>query len=146
MTDLAAITGFIERNLDEDEGVATQAALAAGTTDGTPDPRWTVFHGSVGASGGVVATGIEDIDEAAGAHIARWDPARVLAEVAAKRRRLDLHQAVAVPYDDRHGSQGIDWGCRECSRDEPGSWPCDTILTDAAPYAGRDGWNDAWAL
>jgi hypothetical protein len=57
-------------------------------------------------------------------HIARWDPARVLAECAAKRRLL---------------------------RDEPcADWsygqPCDHVRAVAAVYADHPDYDPAWAL
>lgn len=76
-------------------------------------------------------------------HIVAWDPARVLAEIDAKRRRLDLHRPdpeLTSPH------------CLVCLTDrtnwtdawEPDEWPCETIRLDAAPYAGRPGWREEW--
>jgi hypothetical protein len=79
VTDLIA---FITARLDEDERVAR---------DATPGP-WTDFssrsYGVEQAAEGrrVVAERVHDYDDAA--HIARHDPARVLRDVAAKRRLL----------------------------------------------------------
>lgn len=68
-------------------------------------------------------------------HIARWNPARVLAECAAKRALLDLHP---VP-------------CLSCcagvpDEDEYGPLPCPTLAHLAQPFAGRLGWREEWAL
>jgi hypothetical protein len=57
-------------------------------------------------------------------HIARWDPARVLAEVEAKRRILDL----AAELQEREGRYADDF-----------------IRALAQPYAGRPGWREEWA-
>lgn len=59
---------FLRARLDEHE----QAARAANVKQG--DPRWTVTDG-----------------DAVAGHIARWDPARVLADVEAKRRIVDRY-------------------------------------------------------
>ena len=79
-------------------------------------------------------------------HIARWDPARVLAEVeleradvAAKRRILELHAPFGAP----------DWphqACRTCGDlGDPVEAPCETVRLLAQPYAGQPGWRAEWA-
>jgi hypothetical protein len=55
-------------------------------------------------------------------HIARWDPARVLAEVEAKRAILAHHELHAEPF------------------------PCRTMKLLAQPYADRPGWREEWRL
>lgn len=79
-----------------------------------------------------------------GVHIARWDPARVLAEVEAKRRILDEHQPV-------HGYDPNGPVCSTCG--EPGNlgdetavvrWPCPTVRLLALPYADRAGYQAEW--
>jgi hypothetical protein len=70
-------------------------------------------------------------------HIARWDPARVLAEVEAKRRILDLHEQ-AVP--DGHDQMGYRFACEHCAQ----TTPCPTLRLLAQPYAERDGWQEEW--
>jgi hypothetical protein len=60
---------------------------------------------------------------------------RMLAEVAAKRAILDLHE----PYEsERVGGQS----CWACNRD---GWPCETVRLLAQPFAGRPGWREEWA-
>lgn len=86
--------------------------------------------------------GGEGIDSADAEHIARWDPARVLAEVEAKRRVLDEHKPM-----DGVGERIV--GCATCSwRDDWDElhveWPCTTLRLLAQPYAGREGWQEAW--
>jgi hypothetical protein len=68
-------------------------------------------------------------------HIARHDPARVLAEVAAKRRIVQLHGETMLPHV---GGGGM---CREC---ESASYPCSTVQHLAAVYADRDGYREEW--
>jgi hypothetical protein len=59
-------------------------------------------------------------------HIARWDPARVLAEVEAKRRILDM--VVPGNYYGGYGEAYLD-----------------AVRELAQPYAGRPGWREEWA-
>jgi hypothetical protein len=77
-------------------------------------------------------------------HIARWDPARVLAEIAAKRRILARHAEYDFPYNPDDGPGDYAWTprCDKCF--EP--WPCPDLLDLAAPCAGRPGWRDGWAI
>lgn len=74
-------------------------------------------------------------------HIARFaSPARVLAEVEAKRRILDLH----VPVDGYDPNGPICSTCGETGNagDETAvvRWPCPTVHALAQPYAGQPGW------
>jgi len=65
-------------------------------------------------------------------HIARHDPARVLAECASKRRLVELHA-------------GVD----PCDGHDPitlASEPCDTLRLLALPYRDRPGWRDEWTI
>jgi hypothetical protein len=72
-------------------------------------------------------------------HIARHDPARVLADIAAKRRVVELHGR----YDG--------WGdhCRTCrAEDEVGgdAFPCETLRALVQPHADHPDWREEWAL
>lgn len=63
------------------------------------------------------------------------DPARVVAEVDAKRRILAAH-----PYQE----YGAEW-CGRCTGQEGHeSWPCTTLRLLALPYAGRPGYRHEW--
>jgi Family of unknown function (DUF6221) len=72
-----------------------------------------------------------------GEHIARWDPARVLAECAAKRAIVDEHrpdELLSGPNDPR---------CRRCFEYPSGhnfAHPCRTLRLLAQPYADRPGY------
>ena len=74
------------------------------------------------------------------AHGQRWDPARVLAEVEAKRRIVALHE----PYS--HGDLGD--LCLECAggAGEGADWPCRTLRILASVYASHKDYRDEWAL
>jgi hypothetical protein len=75
------------------------------------------------------------------AHIARWDPARVLAECAAKRAIVEAHRS--RPFEFCHT-------CLELRPERQGEQitrayaPCPTLLALAQPFAGRSGWRDEW--
>lgn len=79
-------------------------------------------------------------------HASGWSPARVLAEVAAKRRIIDRHPAIP-PTPGHWSSVRTIWWCPTCSDadDGPESWPCPTIQAVASVYAGRPGWREEWA-
>jgi hypothetical protein len=86
----------------------------------------------------------EDVPASARRHIARWDPARVLAEVKAKREILrdyeemygfDLPPGVAEgrDYYERVRDEMVRAALRRC------------VLALAQPLAGRPGWRPEWA-
>jgi hypothetical protein len=83
-----------------------------------------------------------DSDQAA--HIARHDPARVLAEVEAKRAILELHKEVPHKYDTHPASYCASCGDQGCCGHDV-DYPCETIKALAQPYAGRPGWREEWA-
>lgn len=72
-------------------------------------------------------------------HIARHDPARVLREVAAKRKILELHVRVILRAGggaDYYKTTNV---CRSCEPRRGAlvgehSWPCPTLLAIAEPY------------
>jgi len=74
--------------------------------------------------------------------------ARLLREVEAKRKRIELHQPANPDDEPREGLPG--WPdepwlyCRTCGSGEaysyPTDWPCDTLKLEAAPYADRPGY------
>jgi hypothetical protein len=79
---------------------------------------------------------IDDRTGARVAHIARWDPARVLAECAAKRRIVELHtEAEPGPHEcpGRYSTSSIAEGD-----------PCETLRLLAQPYADRRGFREEW--
>jgi hypothetical protein len=81
------------------------------------------------------------------AHVITWDPARALAEVKAKRAALNLEFYYASCLDSESGC------CHEPEEIAAGQCPILSDLEDfplllalAQPYAGRPGWNEAWAV
>lgn len=111
------LIGWLREQLDDDERVARAA---------TSNPRWSLDEhgdGIVWAEGlNVVADRLYPDDAK---HIARWDPARVLAEVDAKRQRIDW----------------IEGELADDSTDETVQW---LARLEALPYAGRPGYREEW--
>ena len=124
--------------LDENERVARAATAGPWNADEAFvqtayefDLPGHIHHGECRPIAHLAATtGKREVEERNAAHIARWDPAWVLAEVecerddiAAKRRILEL----AEDLQEREGRYA-----------EP------FVLALAQPYAGRDGWREEW--
>lgn len=119
---------WLRAQLDEDERVA-RATLATGHGSWHLDG-----HGGIrGADGIGIVGGSAHMAPADVAHIARWDPARVLGKIAAERAILDLHHETA------------EHECDACNERQYG-FPCPTVRLLAQPYAGRDGWRAEWLL
>lgn len=127
---------WLRAALDEDEQVAraTLADNVHGSWRTVPAESDIGLHEAVvdNYAGVRLATGPADINE----HIARHDPARVLAEVAAKRRIIDLHgrDHECSIYD--HGE------ISSCNYILDGD--CSTMRLLALPYAGRPGYREEW--
>jgi hypothetical protein len=72
-------------------------------------------------------------------HFALWKPARVLADLDAKRGIMALHE----PYeyedvDDLH--------CAVCGDVPQVPYPCGTLLVLVQPYADHPDFDPAWAI
>jgi len=89
-------------------------------------------------------------DRADAAHIARHDPARVLATCAAHRRIVELHYFVERDWVDADGDDRSGYFCALCEgeKDYTGdsTYPCNTLRALAAIYADREGFRTEWAL
>jgi len=131
---------FLRARLDEDE----QAAAAASDGPWTPW-RKARLHGlgqlehavmlpgdGIGSRATIVTASWLDAE-----HIARHNPARVLAEVDAKRRILDLHEAAEFEYADADV-------CLSCDSGGPLPYPCPTVRLLALPYADHPDYHDEW--
>lgn len=81
-------------------------------------------------------------------HIAAWDPARVLAEVAAKRAILDLHaQMECVNCAD--AGRGTGTSCLTCHHGGEAGTPfydgtCLTVRILAQPFVGHPDFSEDW--
>src|SRR5512139_2667273 len=142
MDDLIA---FLKARLDEDERVAKAAVQGpwylnsesyAETIYGADDIA-VVAGGKWGGEASVFASDEDAI------HIARWDPARVLAEVEAKRRIIARHQS------RQSGRWKICMNCRPIDPEYPDHlteavWPCPDLRDAAAPYADHPDYQQEW--
>jgi hypothetical protein len=143
------LTTWLRTQLDEDERIAIATAVAH-----HPAATWHLNGaGDIeDHQGGYVACGPYGcgMDEDDSAHIIRWQPARVLAEIQAKRRILDLHPHLPVvqpiwpglPSHEDDGPHRI--GCQTCKFSDTTTWWCDTVRLLALPHAGRPGYRDEW--
>lgn len=130
---------FLRARLDEDEAVARRA----------PDAPW--FVPEWGASSVYLSgTGAGPLLRGSGggttaAHVVRHQPARVLAEVRAKRWIVELHQPTFAVLDQQE--------CQVCLSDRepyPEMWcgddyPCPTLRLLAAPFASHQDYRTEWA-
>jgi hypothetical protein len=123
---------FLRDRLDEDEQAARACASAPWAIEIPP-----MIHVSVQARRdkkwawgqlGYVATVERDEDRA---HIARHDPARVLADIEAKRRIIALHVAEPGQHPDF------------CGHDKH-ELPCPTLRLLALPYADHPDYRTEW--
>lgn len=125
------LTTFLRACLDDDERVARKCAPGPWVILGEPRESYVVS-----AAGVAVALGwLRDA-----AHIARWDPARVLAEIDAKRRIIDaymdavhMHQAMSETDDDGKW----DWLFKEESLEG-------VVKLLALPYADLESYREEW--
>ena len=88
------LTEFVAARLDEDEAIAREASPH-------DEGHWIHEGGDIGHVGNSpMNTAIDLWNTPAGPHIARHDPARVLAEVAAKRAIVALYDGPLLASDD----------------------------------------------
>jgi hypothetical protein len=139
---------FLTARLDEDEAVAEAAAKdAAGYSHGYPnDPitKWRInderdlFADHVFLAGGAYG----GIDEKISAHLVRHDPARVLREVAAKRRVMERHRPSEASQSTAY--------CAGCAHD-PEGWPefelddCPELRDLASAWSHHSDYREEWA-
>jgi hypothetical protein len=124
------LVAFVRRCLDEDE----HWARAAFGDHNRAIAEWHV------RTTGIVEIGQDEddlvtYDRDVAYHIERWDPARVLAEVKAKRRILEEVQSW-LEVDDEHDP--VETAFRASA-----GW---MVAVLAQPYAGQDGWREEWQL
>ena len=122
------IADFIRARLDEDEQAARAATPGPWTVDSdiypeainSPSGDQPVAGGRWGGEASVFETAADAV------HIARHDPARVLAEVAAKRRILGWANSPALPPQESF-------------------YVLDALATVWAEHPDfREDWEDSW--
>lgn len=153
MTDLVT---WLRAQLDREEGDANLIPgggyqPARWTAHRVPDGDWAEIRqhdlpvGADADEGEEISTaGLMTWGRNEDLHVARWDPARVVAEVAAKRAILDLHAIVSNGCDKPDSDY-----CQECYYDRgynPQGFPmpCPTVRLLALPYASNPGYEESW--
>jgi Family of unknown function (DUF6221) len=128
---MSDLVEFLTARLDEDN----EAALDMLARD------WTLTGRDVMTAGFVIAEASSDLT---GRHIARHDPARVLREVEAKRKILDLwHNPAKVEHLPEGAHEGRDPD--EIMRDVAVAEAIDEIVrTLAAVYSDHPDYDEAW--
>lgn len=122
----AGLIEALKAAIDEDERIALAAR-------GGGEGRWTRHNGHGTRNLRDEQLNVVVYDEGSPSdeefdHIARHDPQRTLAMVAAHREILDLHRrSDEVPWDSI---------CDRCGTaiEYPVGWPCDTVLALAKGY------------
>lgn len=140
------LVAFLHARLDEDE------LMARAATPKVADPRM-----EPGVWEHVGETRIEGYlltifpggghDEADAEHIARHDPARVLAEVEAKRRIVELHGRAVLRAGGGAQYFATQTVCRSCEPPQQllgAAWPCETLRLLALPYASHPAFKEEW--
>lgn len=146
------LVAFLRACLDEDEQTA-RAATPGPWVSGSGNDHLveTVVYGqAVWPSGNL--THACDTEYSGrripnAAHIARHDPARVVADVDAKRRVIDLHSPVTL-----RGGAGAKYFdtttvCRSCEPPQfpEHAFPCPTLRLLALPYREHPDYQPEWA-
>jgi hypothetical protein len=140
---------WLREQLDEDERIARAAADELEGPELGGEWRYDGRSVETVRERTMVAVGSQDLMElGVGRHIARHDPARVLREIEAKRRRLERHTPqmnIGVDSDENDPSTYVP-ACSICQTTvvNPGDWPCEELRDDAAVYADRPGYRAAW--
>lgn len=139
-----SIVDFLNARLAEDEAAAQAARdLMDEPWKIIPEgPEEENYGGEFRVSNGVTIAG--RVEEAKAVHIARYDPARVLREVTAKRAILEDHRIVKADVD----TEDFDFGCERCyfNRDEgvAGCGYCPTLKALAAIYSDHESYREEW--
>lgn len=145
----AAVEAFkAGRPADMEDLPEETSACWSGGSDESQDGHW---RQAVWAGDGIatVCEMLDEYDSASPAHIARHDPARVLAEVEAKRKIVSLHRHVAAsPTVRMYEEKGErPFGCVICADHDGVIWPagwCDTLSLLALPHAEHDDYRAEW--
>lgn len=116
----------------------------------------TETRSGVGPLPHFVIHSLQDVHPGGGEHIARWDPARVLAECEAKRRLIELHKLVTEDYtghwwtDPGPPEKYVTTGCDHCrsagvdGEDYVNPGPCPTLRILATVYANHPAYRQEW--
>jgi len=127
-----SIIEFLKARIAEDEAVALAATAGPWTWSEVEEPSLYSGDEPVISAYGMHTEGFVDAIPEDRAHIARWHPARVLSECAAKRAAVEIHREGVDPCDEHDAAFK--------------SIPCDTIRAFAAVYKDHPDYQQEWAL
>jgi hypothetical protein len=126
------LVAFLRARLDEDEQTAQAVPGWANGWRRNTYPEVVPQCDEIRTAEGALI--VEIRDDTAGEHIARWDPARVLAEVEAKRRIVDAFEAVDGDRARLHNAAlHLQWNVLRT-----------VVQTLALPHAGHPDYREAW--
>ncbi|MEW2250411.1 DUF6221 family protein [Streptomyces sp. NPDC006975] len=130
-----ALVEFLRARLEQDE--ASAKAASPGPWRPSEESDEVLAVDGVTVADGFALSGRQL--RATTEHIARHDPARVLAEVGARRHLIELHQ------ERLEQGYGTDF-CAECGFGEVGRqyYPCQTLRLLALPYADHPDYQERW--
>jgi hypothetical protein len=131
---------FLLARIKEDAGAAKACAYS-------DSMHWTANIGYLSDVDGLYIGSFKseeysNMNDEAAAHVARWDPARVLAECEAKRRIVELHSSFEA------GGQR-ELFCLSCSKEgieNVVEFPCHTLRSLALPHADHPDYRQEWAV
>jgi hypothetical protein len=129
---------FLRARLTEDEAAAERtlsAELRVGRFRGKTIPRWRITksgHGLIDDDGGTLRA--QQIFPAEAEHVVRHDPARVLAEVAAKRERIRLWNDLRILREGGGHEYDLAYGTATKG-----------LQLDAAVHSGHPDYLKEWA-
>lgn len=141
------ITEFLTARLDEDEAMARAASPGPWHPNAERDEVLAVDDITV-ADGFALSS---PQTRATTEHIARHDPARVLADIAAKRAIVVMHPSVRLRDQpgSGHTSDAVvcayDSGPDDVS-DASTAYPCITLRMLAQPYAEHEDYDEGWRV
>jgi hypothetical protein len=145
---MTTLTEFLLARIAEDEAAA-QAATPGPWNAGAQYADAALWVGDDHSEG--IAHASWEYDESSAAnfeHIARHDPARVLAECETKRRIVEAHPLTTDVFPVWTGrTPGV--ACETCGGNGPGEpaediGPCDTLLAIVLPYADHPDYRNEW--
>ena len=133
---MSDLTGFLLARIAEDVAAASLA---------TPGPWWGNDQGWEDANGEpIIQAPYHPIDATSQdvEHVAKWNPARVLAECEAKRRIVEAHP------DGHEPGEAVPF-CSTCEPEGPWNpathrYQCPTLRLLALPYADHPDYREEW--
>ncbi|MFF0277429.1 DUF6221 family protein [Streptomyces sp. NPDC004330] len=117
-------------DLDEFVGGEDNFRVSLRSRETWPNPPWELPQFAIPTA--------EEVPAAVGGHIVRHDPARVLAEVEAKRRIIALCEPPLVDVT------GLGDAERQYMPGQGDPWGVDVLRLLALPYASHPGYRDTW--